>query len=74
MLSGESAVCSLGVSSLNLLCLSDLLDFKCRHVLNSKESWASQDGAFNAEEFNQNIMGLFIKKEWAEETLVWWNE
>jgi hypothetical protein len=29
---------------------------------------------FDAEEFYKNIIGLFVEKEWAEETLLWWNE
>ncbi|KAI0282050.1 hypothetical protein BC826DRAFT_1110980 [Russula brevipes] len=46
----------------------------CRHVLNSKESWAVQDGSFQANVFYHNIVDLFEDKDWADETMAWWNK
>ncbi|KAI0278902.1 hypothetical protein BC826DRAFT_926532, partial [Russula brevipes] len=46
----------------------------CRHVLNSKESWAVQDGSFQADVFYHNIVDLFEDKDWADETMAWWNK
>jgi len=46
----------------------------CRHVLNAKESWATQDGAFHADVFFSNIMELFDDRKWAIDTLEWWND
>jgi hypothetical protein len=63
-------VLSNSISSTDDLCL------QCRHVLNTKESWAIDDGAgFNAERFYYNIIYLFEDDdEWAQDTLDWWNE
>jgi hypothetical protein len=47
---------------------------KCRHVLNARESWTTQDGNFFADVFYQNIVDLFSDEQWAEETLSWWNK
>jgi hypothetical protein len=46
---------------------------KCRHVLNVRESWATQDANFYADAFYQMILDLFVDEQWAEETLLWWN-
>jgi hypothetical protein len=48
--------------------------FKARHILNTKESWSVQDGAFNAKSFYENIVALFKDRQWADDTLKWWNE
>jgi hypothetical protein len=56
----------------DLLCLSSAY-LKCRHVLNAKELWSTQDGSFHADTFFRNILDLFDDQEWAEETLKWWN-
>jgi len=47
---------------------------KCCFVLNAKESWYSEDGPFDSSVFFQNIINLFDDKDWAKETLTWWNE
>jgi len=47
---------------------------KCRFVLNSKESWSSEDSTFDSSSFFQNIMKLFNDEDWANETLTWWNK
>jgi len=46
----------------------------CRHILNSKASWATEDGGFRADVFYANIVDLFDDKEWAQDTLDWWNK
>jgi hypothetical protein len=49
--------------------------FKCRHVLNAKESWCTHDGPFKSELFFKEIMRLFKgDNTWTTETLNWWNE
>ena len=52
--------------------LIDVSTFKCRHVLNAKESWSTHDGTFHSEIFFQNILDLFDDENWAKETLSWW--
>ncbi|KAI0288891.1 hypothetical protein BC826DRAFT_915268, partial [Russula brevipes] len=46
----------------------------CRHILNSNESWATEDSGFRADIFYANIVDLFDDKEWAQDTLDWWNK
>ncbi|KAI0282242.1 hypothetical protein BC826DRAFT_922014, partial [Russula brevipes] len=46
----------------------------CRHVLNGKESWSTQDGGFHTDIFYTNIVDLFDDDKWKQETLSWWNE
>ena len=42
---------------------------QCRHVLNGKGSWSTEDGGFHANVFYNNILDLFDGKQWAEDTL-----
>ncbi|KAI0278982.1 hypothetical protein BC826DRAFT_976082 [Russula brevipes] len=37
-------------------------------------SWAVQDGSFQADVFYHNIVDLFEDKDWADETMAWWNK
>ena len=52
---------------------------KVRFTMSKAESWSVQDDAFNYEIFFNSILELFyieddLLKEWAEETLDWWNQ
>ncbi|TFK83648.1 hypothetical protein K466DRAFT_498039, partial [Polyporus arcularius HHB13444] len=50
-----------------------------RNVLSSCSQWQANDGEFNGPAFFKRIVEMFdhkgdlLKKEWADETLAWWN-
>ncbi|KAI0689451.1 hypothetical protein C8T65DRAFT_588667, partial [Cerioporus squamosus] len=50
-----------------------------RNVLSSCSQWQANDGEFNGPAFFKRIVQMFehngdiLKKEWADETLAWWN-
>jgi len=60
-----------------LSCLSSVAahvkGWEARFVLNSRESWSTEDGDFHSEKFFNNIVSLFDGRRWSRETLAWWN-
>ncbi|KAI1790641.1 hypothetical protein LXA43DRAFT_890607 [Ganoderma leucocontextum] len=43
-------------------------------VLNDQEHWSRKDGAFDLPELHYNVKMSFGMRDWAKETLAWWNE
>ncbi|KAA1479988.1 hypothetical protein DENSPDRAFT_789791, partial [Dentipellis sp. KUC8613] len=48
-----------------------------RFLISTMETWGREDGAFNMQQFYENIVALFeddAESDWCVDTLKWWNE